>query len=134
MSGNVTRTFDDVQTRLDEANARSITPTVDGVSAYIDSDATFVVVNTTDAGHWFYLPAAVNGKVLKLYIPTTGCEVRSAVLADKLNNVVVGATNQGALAPAVVYTCTYNSTTGNWVMVGETAVGAVQALVIPDAI
>ena len=117
-----------------EGRSSAITATVDGVGAAIPANAEFVVVTATNVGHWFYLPVAVTGKTIRLYIPSNGCEVRSIVAGDKLNNVVIGATNQGALAPAVEYLAVYNGETGNWVMTGLTALGAVQSLVVPDAI
>ena len=134
MTGNITRTFDDVQTRLDEANARTLTATVDGVGSDIQPDATFVTITSSDAAFFVSLPPAVNGKVIRLFVVATGCELRSQVAADDVNGVLVGATNQAALVFAVEYTCVYNATTGNWVMTGKDALGAATVPVVPDSI
>lgn len=132
MSGNVVRTFDDVQERFDEANARTLTATAAG--AQIDADASFVTVTSDTATKIVFLPAAVDGKRLDLFVVATGAELRSIVAADKLNNVVVGATNEGALVAATLYSLTYNATTGNWTMNGVLAAGTVAPLVVPDAV
>jgi hypothetical protein len=132
MTGNVVRTFDDVQTRRNDARSRTLTATATG--ANIDADAEFTTVTSTDATYIVKLPAAVNGKEMRLFVVATGCELRSAVAADKVNNVVVGATNEAALVAAVEYTLVYNATTSNWVMTGKTALGAATTPVVPDAV
>ncbi len=132
MSGNVTRTFDDVQARIDEANARTLTATVGG--ANIDADATFVHITCTDATHIVNLPAAVNGKVIRLTVDANGCEVRSVVAADKLNNVVIGATNEAPLLALALYTCVYNAVTGNWTCDGVDNAAVAVAAVVPNAV
>ena len=80
------------------------------------------------------LPAAVDGKVLRIHVAATGCELISAVATDKVNNVVVGATNEAALVAGTVYTLRYVASADNWVMDGLTALGAVETPVIPDAL
>jgi hypothetical protein len=76
----------------------------------------------------------VDGKELRLHCAATGCELISAVAGDKVNNVVVGATNEAALVAGTVYTLRYVASTTNWVMTGLTALGAVETPVIPDAL
>ena len=135
MTGNIVRTFDDVKARIDAGDlggAQAAVSTVDGVGAYIKVDAEFVIITSTDAAHWAYLPAAVPGKVLMLFVPAVGCELRSAVAADDLNDVLVGATNQAALVADTLYTLRY--TPGNWVMTGLDDNGVVVAPVVPDSI
>jgi len=131
-SNNLTRHFRDVKGRLEDADARTLTATTGGAS--IRPDSTFVTITSDTATKIVNLPAAVNGKVLRLFVVATGCELRSDVAADKLNNVVVGATQEGALIAATLYTLVYNSTTGNWTMSGVLAAGTVAPLVVPDAV
>ena len=132
MSGNVVRTFDDVQTRINDANARTLTATVGG--ANIRPDSAFVHITCTDATHIVNLPAAVNGKVIRLSVDANGCEVRSAVAADKLNGLVIGATNEAPLIALALYTCVYNAVTGNWTCDGVDAAGVAVAAVVPNAV
>lgn len=133
MSGNVVRTFDDVQSRFNDAGAQTLTAAVTAV-ALINPDADFVTITSSASTKIVVLPAAVNNKTIKLYVVANGCEVRSAVAADKLNNVVVGATNEGLLIAAALYTATYNATTGNWTMDGKDAEGVAVAACVPDAV
>jgi len=130
MTGNVVRTFDDVQGRFESADARTLTATVAGAS--ILADTTFVTVTSSVATKIVNLPAAVTGKQIQVFCGANGCELRSDVAADKVNNVVVGATNEAALIAGTLYSLRYNS--GNWVMTGLTALGAVEAPVVPNAV
>lgn len=135
MTGNLTRTFDDVKARLDDGAMNDVqvaVATTTGALAYLNADAAFVTITSSAAAKIVFLPAAVTGKVLRLFVVANGCEVRSAVAADKLNDVVIGATNEAALAAAIIYTLVYNN--GNWVCTGQSVVGAVSTLVVPDAV
>jgi len=112
----------------------AVTATADGLTTgLITADAVNVEITSDTATKQVSLPAAVDGKVIRLHCPSTGCEVISAVAADKLNNVVIGATNEAALVAGTVYTLRYVESTGNWVMTGLTALGAVETPVVPDA-
>ena len=130
MTGNVVRVFDDVQSRFDDANSRTLTATVAGAS--IPADASIVTITSSVATKIVNLPAAVDGKRLILVVAANGCELRSDVAADKLNNVVVGATNEGALIAATIYSLVYYG--GNWTMSGVLAAGTVAQLVVADAV
>jgi hypothetical protein len=78
------------------------------------------------------LPAGFIGQVLRILVGTTACELISAVAADKVNDVVVGATNELALTAEALYTCVYTQS-GNWIVTGLTKLGAAQAALVPDA-
>lgn len=113
----------------------AVTATADGLTTgLIPATASIVEITSDSADKQVSLPAAVDGKVLRLHSPTTGCELISAVAGDKVNNVVVGATNEAALAADVVYTLRYVASAENWVMTGLTALGAVSGPVVPDAL
>ncbi len=51
----------------------------------------------------------------------------------KVNDVVVGATNEAALVATSGYDCHYVAT-NTWIVVGYTKLGAVAAALVPDAL
>ena len=113
----------------------AVTATADGLTTgLIPATASVVEITSDTATKQVSLPAAEDGKVLRLHCPSTGCELISAVAADKVNNVVVGATNEAALVAGTVYTLRYVASADNWVMTGLTALGAVETPVVPDAL
>ena len=103
-----------------------------GTTGLISADTRFAVITSSGATLQVSLPAATNGKIIYLYCGTNGCELISAVAADKVNNVVVGATNEAALVAATMYKCVYGP--NGWVMTGLTNLGAVEAPVVPNAL
>ena len=105
-----------------------------GTTGLISSDATNVTITSANVNHQVSLPAAVDGKRLYIYVTATGCELISAVATDKLNNVVVGATNEGRLVATIYYSLRYTASTKNWIMTGTSDVGAVQSPVVPNAL
>jgi hypothetical protein len=112
-----------------------VTATADGLTTgLIPATAQHVEVTSADANHIVTLPAATNGKEITIRVIANGCELRSAVAADKVNNVVVGATNEAALVAGTLYKLQYVEAVDNWVMQGLTALGAVETPVIPDAV
>ena len=113
----------------------AVTATVDGLTTgLIPATASVVEVTSDTATKQISLPAAVDGKKLRIHVAATGCELISAVAADKVNNVVVGATNEAALVAGTTYELRYVLSAQNWVMTGLTALGAVETPVIPDAL
>ena len=113
----------------------AVTATVDGLTTgLIPATASIVEVTSDTATKQISLPAAVDGKELRIHVAATGCELISSVATDKVNNVVVGATNEAALVAGTVYTLRYVASADNWVMTGLTALGAVETPVIPDAL
>ena len=95
--------------------------------------ASFVNITSAAATSQVALPAAKGGKVLRLFCNATGCELISSVAADKVNDVIVGATNEAALVAGTMYTLRYDGV-DNWVMDGLTALGVVETPVVPDAL
>lgn len=120
---------------LGRGKQQAVTATVGGgTTGLIDADATWVEITCDTATKQVSLPAASNGKVLHLRVIANGCELISSVAADKVNNVVVGATNEAALVAGTLYTLRYVAAANNWVMTGLTALGAVETPVVPDAL
>lgn len=113
----------------------SVTPTVGGATTgLIPAGSSFItVVNGADANSQISLPAGYIGQVLRILIGTTGCELISVVAADKVNEVVVGATNELALTAEALYTCVYTKS-GFWIVTGLTKLGAAQAALVPDVL
>ena len=104
----------------------AVTATADGLTTgLISATSEYVTVTSDDATKQVSLPAAVAGKKMKITVPATGCELISAVAGDKINGVVVGATNEAALTAGNVYNLEYDGT-DNWIMTSE-------ATVVPDA-
>lgn len=113
----------------------AVTATADGLTTgLIPATAQHVEVTSDTATKQVSLPAATNGKRLTIRVIATGCELISAVAGDKVNNVVVGATNEAALVAGTLYSLQYVEATENWIMTGLTALGAVETPVIPDAL
>jgi len=117
-------------TAIDTLNfsaTETVTATVGGgTTGLISADSEYVTVTSDNADKQVSLPAAVAGKKMKITVPATGCELISAVAGDKINGVVVGATNEAALTAGYVYNLEYDGT-DNWIMTSE-------ATVVPDAL
>ena len=111
----------------------AVTATTGGATTgLIPAGASYVTVTSDNADKQISLPAGFVGQVLRILIGTTACELISAVAADKVNEVVVGATNELALTAEALYTCVYTKS-GFWIVTGLTKLGAAQAALVPDA-
>jgi len=104
-----------------------------GTTGLIPAGSTFVVVASDDANKQISLPVASVGDRIRILVGATGCELISAVAAHKVNDVVVGATNEAALTALNLYDCQYVAT-NTWVVIGYTKLGAVQAALVPDSL
>lgn len=93
----------------------------------------FVTVTSDSADKQISLPTGQVGDVIKVLVGATGCELIASVAADKVNDVVVGATNEAALTAENMYTCQYVAT-NKWVVVGLTKLGAVQSALVPNGL
>lgn len=113
-----------------------VTATVDGTgTGLITGTSEFVSVICDDVTKQVSLPAAVDGKVLRILGGgANNFEVISAVAGDKVNNVIVGATNEALLVKTTLYTLVYDESTENWIMQGATNQGAVETPVVPDGV
>jgi predicted RecA/RadA family phage recombinase len=112
----------------------SVTATTGGATTgLIPASATFATVTSDSADKQISLPAGYVGKVLRILVGTTACELISAVAADKVNEITVGATNELALTAEALYSCVYTKS-GFWIVNGQTKLGAAQAALVPDAL
>jgi hypothetical protein len=119
---------------LNYETTEAIVATTGGATTGLISAATeFANVTTDSINKQISLPAAVEGKKLKILVAATGCEMISVVAGDKVNTVVVGATNEAALVAGTTYSLEYDGT-DNWIMTGLTAAGAVETEVTPDSL
>ena len=113
--------------------AVAVTATTGGATTgLISAGASYVTVTSDSADKQISLPAGYVGQVLRILVGTTACELISVVAADKVNEVVVGATNELALTAEALYTCVYTKS-GFWIVTGLTKLGAAQAALVPDA-
>ncbi len=103
-----------------------------GTTGLIPAGASYVTVTSDSADKQISLPAGYIGQVLRILVGTTACELISAVAADKVNEVTVGATNELALTAEALYTCVYTKS-GFWIVTGLTKLGAAQSALVPDA-
>ena len=103
-----------------------------GTTGLIPAGASYVTVTSDNADKQISLPAGYIGQVLRILVGTTACELISAVAADKVNEVTVGATNELALTAEALYTCIYTKS-GFWIVTGLTKLGAAQSALVPDA-
>lgn len=115
------------------SNAAVVATAGGGTTGLIPANASFVSVTSSAATKAVSLPAAVAGKVIRILCLANGCEVVSVVAADKLNTVVIGATNEAPLTAATMYTLVYDGV-DNWVCTGVDADGAVEAPIVPNAL
>jgi hypothetical protein len=110
----------------------AVIATADGLTTgLISATAQYVQITCDTITKQVSLPAASENKILTLLCAVTGCELISSVAADKVNTVVVGATNEAALIAGTRYTLVYDGI-DNWRMTGVTALGAAEAPVVPD--
>lgn len=118
----------------EEIDTEAITATVGGGTTGLISAATDMAIVTCDtATKQISLPAAVVGKKLRIYVGANGCELISAVAAHKINNVVVGATNEAAI-PATTYLELDYVAANEWIMRAYTELGAVVTAIVPDTL
>lgn len=125
-----------LNTMLTELYPRNLAVTATtggGTTGLITTGYNHVTVTSDSGDKQISLPAGVVGQQINILVGTTGCELISAVAADKVNEVVVGATNELALTAEALYTCTYTKS-GFWVVTGETKLGARIAALVPDAL
>lgn len=132
--GVIATYLDALTTEVQAGSSVAVTATTGGgTTGLIPATAHFVSITSDSADKQVSLPAAVAGKRIVLFCAATGCELISAVAADKVNGVVVGATNEAALVAGTMYTCRYDGV-DNWVMDGLDANGVVETPVVPDAL
>ena len=109
-----------------------VTATVGGgTTGLIPATAQHINVTSGAATEQISLPAAIVGKKITGYVGANGCELISAVAAHKVNNVVVGATNEAAI-PATTYFELVYVATNEWILTATTELGAVITAIIPD--
>lgn len=117
-----------------QVRGQAVTATVGGgTTGLIPAGASFVSVTSDNADKQISLPAATVGDEIQIKVGATGCELISAVAAHKVNDVVVGATNEAALVADALYTARYVAT-NLWIVTGETKLGARIAAIVPDAL
>ena len=114
------------------ANVTVTAITGGATTGLIPAGTSFVTVTSDNANKQITLPAGTVGDVIRIYVGTNGCELIAATAGDKVNNVIVGATNEAALVATTTYTCQYVGT-NTWLMSGQTYLGAVEAAVVPDS-
>lgn len=104
-----------------------------GTTGLIPAGTDFVVVTSDSANKSIQLPAGTVGEGFYILVGATGCELIASVAADKVNDVVVGATNEAALVATNLYYCHYVAT-NLWVVTAVTKLGAVVTALVPDAL
>lgn len=112
-------------------NAAVTATTGGGTTGLIPAGASFVTVTSDSAAKQISLPAATVGDHIWIKVGATGCELISSVASHKVNDVVVGATNEAALTADSLYSCRYVAA-DTWIVVGFTKLGAVEAALVPD--
>ena len=111
---------------------QEVTAIVGGATTgLIDRGINNVVVTSTNADHQISLPAASIGDEIWVQMTGTACEMISAVATAKINNVVVGATNELALVDTSSYLCKYVAT-DTWIVRGWDNVGADEGALVPN--
>lgn len=114
-------------------NAAVTATTGGGTTGLIPAGASFVTVTSDSADKQISLPAGTIGDVIVIQMTGTGCELIAVTAADKVNNVVVGTTNELALVATSTYTCRYVAA-NTWIVTGLTNLGAAEAALVPDAL
>lgn len=122
------------KTGFQDRGTEAITATAGGGTTGLISAGTKVAIITSSvATKAVSLPIASIGDVIKLVVGANGCELISAVTADEVNDVVVGATNELALPADTHYICEYIAAT-KWIVRGFTKLGADAAALVPDSL
>lgn len=120
--------------KIQKATSGAVTATTGGgTTGLITAGVAFVTVTSDNADKQISLPAGTIGDRIIVLVGATACEMIAVTAGDKVNDVVVGATNEAALTAANLYDCHYVAT-NTWVVIGYTKLGAVQAALVPDAL
>ena len=115
-------------------STEAVTATVGGgTTGLITAGSRFVTITCDTATKQVSLPAASVGDEITLYIGATGCEIISAVAADKINEVVVGATNELAMPATSMIHLVYFAA-DNWHARGWDTDGTALAALTPDGL
>lgn len=121
-------------TGFQDHGSDAVTATTGGGTTGLIPQGTHLAIVTSDsADKQISLPAATIGDEIWIQMPATGCELISAVAGHKVNNVVVGATNEAALVGTSTYVCKYVAA-NTWIVRGFTNLGADAAALVPDAL
>lgn len=119
---------------LQDYGSAAVTATVGGgTTGLIPAKTKLAIVTSDNADKQISLPAATVGDEIEILVGSTACELISAVATHKVNDVVVGATNELALTAESLYRCKYVAT-DKWVVTGLTKLGAAEAALVPDAL
>ncbi len=110
---------------------RAVTTNGDG-TGLITRRTKFVIVTSDLVTKRLSLPVGDIGDIITISTPATGCELVSAVAGHTVNDVVVGATNELALAADSTFRCEYVKV-DTWIVRGFTNLGANLAALVPDA-
>lgn len=121
-----------IKEELRKRNAAVTATTLGDGTGAIPAEAHLVTVTCDTATKRIALPAGNIGDEITLQLTGTACELVASVAADKVNNVIVGATNELALVGTSTYRCTYVAT-NTWIVRGFTNLGADEAALVPDA-
>ena len=136
LSGNATITGDATINGLTSAAVRAVVPTATGATTgLILATDSFVSVTSADAAHVIMLPAApasLIGKVIRGWIGTTACEMRSAGAASTINGVTTITTNQALMTGTGEFTAKVVAAE-TWIVTYLTEAGVVTTIT-PDAI
>lgn len=114
--------------------SQAVTATSNGLTTGLIPDhASFVTVTSSSADYVVVLPTWVIGHVIRITVPSTGCELETLDTSnDTINAVDCDGTNQMAMAAASIYhlECVADST---WIAYAWGSDGAAQATIVPDA-
>ena len=122
--------------------AKIITPSATGATSIIPATARVVTLaaNTVGVNDWVYLPDIAkvgNGNTIMLIGNSAGCEVRTPASSNtKINNVDAdgGAAEYAIAAGYQIHYFTKITNAVGWESHGYTAIGAVIAAYVPDAV
>jgi hypothetical protein len=113
---------------------QAVTATVGGgTTGLIPAGASFCTVTSDNADKSISLPAGTVGDVLRFLITGAACELIAVTALDKVNDVVVGTTNELALTQDALYRAEYVAA-NKWIVTGVTKLGAAIAALVPDAL
>ncbi len=117
-----------------DRGTEAITATVGGGTTGLISEGTkSAIVTSAAATSQISLPTASIGDELWLIVSANGCELIAAVASHEANDVVVGATNELALAADSSFLCRYIAV-DKWIVRGFTKLGADIAALVPDSL
>ncbi len=120
-----------------QSGAVEVTADAEASQVTIPAGARFVNVTSDTATKVICLPTAVLGNMIDIYCGATGCELQTLATTNSLiNGVDCDGSNELAITAGKLYhleCVAVSGSTGTWIAWAQSAAGAAEATLVPDA-